>query len=233
MARRLAGRFGYPEQPHHFDVTIHEDKLWTPARWRKPRTVFVCSMSDIGHPSIPNTIVNHCTRYMALAHSEHTWIVLTKRPRRLLELWADIIPLDNLWLGTSVENQQAADERWDDFEQTPAVVKFVSYEPALGPIDWTGWEFVDLIISGGESGPGARPSHPDWHRITRDFCQENSIAYFFKQWGAFRPTEPGDAVDHAFPYDWHSDKLPVTMSRVGKHRAGRLLDGKEWNEWPK
>lgn len=146
-------------------------------------------------------------------------------------------PLSNVWLGVSVENQATADGRREYLRQCPATVKFVSYEPALGPVDWTGWKFVDQIISGGESGPSARPSHPDWHRATRDFCQANGIAYFFKQWGAWMPVGQWDATcsekiaiadsGHVFHWPDDSDSL-----RVGKRAAGRLLDKRTWDEIP-
>jgi len=162
-------------------------------------------------------------------------------------------PLSLVWLGVSVENQAAADERREYLEQCPAAVKFVSYEPALGPVDWTGWEFVSQIISGGESGPGARPSHPDWHRATRDFCWENDIAYFFKQWGAWREClrsqetgwkyrlnddhktllfmDDGRVIDYTTRTQIHGMGY-LAMERVGKKAAGHLLDGREWQEFP-
>ncbi|WP_305096439.1 phage Gp37/Gp68 family protein [Croceibacterium aestuarii] len=173
-------------------------------------------------------------------------------------------PLPNVWLGVSVEDQQRADERREDFAATPAAIKFVSYEPALGPVDWRGWEFVHQIISGGESGPKARPSHPDWHRSARDFCAANGIAYFFKQWGEWAPldalrldgepavtdgpvtTRKGDVRDwmnryttfandagalrlRGYSFTQHSTDL---VYRLGKKRAGRLLDGVEHNGMP-
>ncbi|API58306.1 hypothetical protein BSL82_02440 [Tardibacter chloracetimidivorans] len=151
-------------------------------------------------------------------------------------------PLPNVWLGVSVEDQARADQRREDFANTPAAIKFVSYEPALGPVDWEGWDFIDQIISGGESGSAARPSHPDWHRAARDFCAANDMAYFFKQWGEYAPGEiAGDYLDPervakgislwdgrweerwSYP-DGHVDDEP-DLYRVGKKRAGRLLDG--------
>jgi hypothetical protein len=128
---------------------------------------------------------------------------------------------------------------------------WVSYEPALGPVDWGGWEFIKWMVSGGESGPNARPSHPDWHRATRDWCGINSIPYFFKQWGEWAPGEncggpmrrsentatwfndewifrqmtPGESVD------MHCDDEP-DLYRVGKTRAGALLDGVEHKALP-
>lgn len=139
-----------------------------------------------------------------------TWLLLSKEPwnfeqlvNQVADFWYQQAPqvsghiktwlmglpaFQNVRLGVSVENQEWADKRRDSFANLPGS-KFVSYEPALGPVDWTGWEFVDQIISGGESGNDARPSHPDWHRRTRDWCKANGKAYFFKQWGEWMPGE--------------------------------------------
>lgn len=151
-------------------------------------------------------------------------------------------PPPGIWLGVSVEDQQRADERREHLRATPAAVRFVSYEPALGPVDWTGWEFVDQIIGGGESGPRARPMHPDWQRETRDFCDEHGIAYFLKQNGEYAPGEiAGEYLDPDKPakgYSYFDGRWDETWShpeghiddepdvyRVGKQRAGRWLDG--------
>ena len=214
------------------EVRLNYDVLEQPLHWKKPRRVFVCSMSDLFHESIDEDFLIDVFVRMGEAH-QHTFQILTKRPAKMYDFisrstWG-MSPLSNVHLGVSVENQAAADERREYLGQCPAAVKFVSYEPALGPVDWTGWEFVDQIISGGESGPGARPSHPDWHRATRDFCQANDIAYFFKQWGAWvyddQLLSDGLAVEQAFP----SDNGPF---RVGKKRAGHMLDGRTWQEFP-
>lgn len=248
MARRLAGRYGYPEYPHHFDVTLRPDRLDIPLRRRKPTVYFVCSMSDLFHEDVPIAFLHRVFNIFARS-KQHIFQVLTKRPERMAiftTIWTEDVcflncmpndwVLPNVHLGVSVENQAAADARREYLRQCPAAVKFVSYEPALGPVDWTGWEFVSQIISGGESGPGARPSHPDWHRATRDFCQKHSIAYFFKQWGAWSPnssfieTNTHRFLVSAFGLLGIRDKL---MYRVGKKAAGRLLDGHEWNEMPR
>lgn len=166
-----------------------------------------------------------------------------------MERMAEYSCLSNVWLGVSVEDQARADERRQDFRATPAAVKFVSYEPALGPVDWRGWHFVDQIIGGGESGLKARPAHPDWFRDTRDWCVINRVAYFHKQNGEFAPGEiAGDYLDPEKPakglslfdgqwsecwseVDGHVDDEP-DVYRIGKKRAGCLLDGREWNEVP-
>ncbi|RJO72887.1 MAG: phage Gp37/Gp68 family protein [Myxococcales bacterium] len=154
-------------------------------------------------------------------------------------------PLPNVWLGVSVENQEWADRRRDDLAALAAAGwnTFVSYEPALGPIDWRGWEFLRWLISGGESGPKARPSHPDWHRAARDFCAAHGIPYFFKQWGSYAPARTDgigfvtDDDDGSVTPAIHVARCRMRgdfcMARVGKSRAGRLLDGREWNEVPK
>mgnify|MGYP003137318389 CR=1 FL=1 len=144
-----------------------------------------------------------------------------------MERMAEFSCLSNVWLGVSVEDQQRADERRDDFRETPAAVKFVSYEPALGPVDWSGWDFVDQIIGGGESGPRARPAHPDWFRDTRDWCCIHRVAYFHKQNGEFASVSEveGPGAHFTFPDG-------ATVRRVGKKAAGRLLDGVEHNGMP-
>ncbi len=161
--------------------------------------------------------------------------------------------LPNVWLGVSAEDQRRADERRDDLAALAATGwrTFVSYEPALGPVDWTGWEFLSWLISGGENGP--RPSHPDWHRAARDFCAAHGIPYFFKQWGTWLPALDRDMDDPDWraPYagamndrrpdiawlnlaggcGFHGARFHV-MRRAGKAQAGRLLDGREHNAMP-
>lgn len=153
----------------------------------------------------------------------------------------DIWPLGNVLLGTSVEDQARADERSRALAEIASKGwhTFVSYEPALGPVDWSGWEFLGWLISGGESGHGARPSHPDWHRAARDWCSARGIPYLFKQWGEWKPLAGNDGF---WPTHSHS---AVRMSadgaltgnswpfqRVGKKLAGRILDGSEHNGFP-
>jgi len=272
MARRLAGRYGYPEQPRHFDVTLHPDRLEEPLRWRKPRTVFVCSMGDLFHEDVPIEFIDKVFAVMALSPA-HTFQVLTKRPDRMktyLEYNKGQIeyvwlvnalrhgihigqrrhlewPLANVWCGTTAENQRTADERIPLLLQTPAAVQFVSCEPLLSHIDlvqsvnklhWLDKASlepggIDWAIVGGESGPGARPMHPEWARSIQNQCQEAGVAFLFKQWGAW--AWPGYAWSET---DWqHPEAQRVNDAgppkRVGKKAAGRLLDGREYNEWPK
>jgi len=165
-------------------------------------------------------------------------------------------PLPNVWLGVSVGDQTAADERIPELLATPAAVPFVSAEPLLGPVDLGQWlDGLDWVIVGGESGPGARPMHPDWARSLRDQCVAAGVSFFFKQWGAWgtvglRPSgTPGQyAIASAEPRSdfWTQtvhqvDQYPrmfdllggaSVLERIGKKAAGRLLDRREWNEVP-
>jgi len=223
MAKRLAGRYGYPKDDP-FRVTMH-DKLWEPKHWKKPRRVFVCSMGDLFHDDVSGYVI-HCIFKIIKWNRDHTFIFLTKRPERMRRIWMNIDgpSPDNAWLGVSVENQKRADERIPILLQIPAKVRFVSIEPMLGSVDLYQWIHDDVlqwVILGGETGPGARPMHPDWARSVRDQCQEAGVPFFFKTWGDLRFTKPTDIsgwVDASYdPYD---------------KRGGRELDGRLWEEWP-
>ena len=232
----------------HYDAS---DGRKVPLRWPRlrsgPHTFQVLTKRPDRMASLLNS--PHFRKMVAQAAYRHAHdrVDAGDRHDRIMDgaMW----PLPNVWAGTSVENQEWADKRQAHFEATPAAVKFVSYEPALGPVDWTGWEFVDQIIGGGESGPSARPAHPDWFRETRDFCAENKIAYFHKQNGEFAPGEiAGDYLNpdkrakgmSLFDGRWdecwsevegHCDDEP-DVYRVGKKRAGRLLDGVTHDGFP-
>lgn len=144
MARRLAGRCGYPEAPNHFDVTYHPDRMMQPTKWKKPRRVFVCSMSDLFHDDVPKHVVWAIWSRMSCTE-QHTFQVLTKRPERALSVLNDLYaqhnwgdPSPNIWLGVTAENQRAANERIPFLLQIPAAVRFVSCEPLLGRC-WGRW----------------------------------------------------------------------------------------------
>lgn len=135
MAQRLAGRCGYPEAPHEFDVTLHPEKVGDPLRWKKPTRVFVCSMSDLFHHDVPFEFIKDVSRVMR-ACPQHTFQVLTKRPERMAEFAAAIgIAWPNVWLGVTAEDQEQADQRIPVLLQIPAAVRFVSIEPLLEPVD--------------------------------------------------------------------------------------------------
>jgi protein gp37 len=264
MAKRLramaladiaAGRD--PGRKRHYIDVVDEDGRWTgkvnpvpealqdPLHWRKPQTVFVNSMSDLFHESLPFEFIDQVFAVMALAH-QHTFQVLTKRADRMAEYFdaSPHVPLPNVWLGVSVEDQKRADARREAFRTVPAAVKFVSYEPALGPVNWSGWDFIDWLIAGGESGHDARPAHPDWHRAARDWCQATETAFFFKQYGEWAPRGCGAKMSRddrtigidgrpKFPGDMNLPEFGfVTLARVGKGAAGRVLDGRTWDEMP-
>lgn len=169
------------------------------------------------------------------------WLLLTKRPENVELLfddarrhfnWDEDMSVMNIWLGTSVENQK---ELWriDELRKIPATIRFLSIEPLLedlGKVDLTG---IHLVIVGGESGPNARPMHPDWVRSLRDQCQAAGVPFFLKQWGEWEEETFSD--EHAAIPDSRTFAFGdgVTMVRTGKKAAGRLLDGKTWNELPR
>ena len=248
MAKRLQA-MGSPKYINGFEVTLHPGTLDEPLRWRKPRMVFVCSMSDLFHEKVPTSFIRRIFEVMEKA-SQHTFQVLTKRAKRMADLltqpdW----PLPhNVWVGVTTENEKYFDQRVPHLMRiTRASVRFISAEPMLGEIwlppwvrpgtltcacraslrDNDGWPSmdpdalfaksqcpvcgrpytrtsgIDWVIVGGESGPGAHPMKPEWVRSLRDQCQEMGIPFFFKQWGGVR-----------------------------KHKAGRLLDGRVYDEMP-
>jgi protein gp37 len=260
IAKRLAGRFGYPEAPHEFDVTFHPDRLDEPLHWRKPRVVFVCSMGDLFHEDVGLVETARIWQVMERA-ANHTFLVLTKRPERMAGWIADWMysepesgifgggVLPNVWLGVTVEKQEYLQERVGTLLRIPAAKRFISFEPLLGPIDfkerkppcehpgcyhhvthpcegcgrvggYVPFHMLDGVIVGGESGPGARPMHPDWARDIRDKAVAAGVPFTFKQWGAWL---------HHSMYGRHGIH---TYERVGKKAAGRKLDGQVWDQFP-
>ena len=190
MAIRLGGRFGYP-QDDPFRVTFHPDRLGQPERWRKSRRIFVCSMGDLFHENIHEETIRDLFAIM-VHESHHTYLLLTKRPERMdhiIDWIGNEFPLGrkpNIWLGVSVENQARADERIPILLQIPAVVKFVSIEPMLGPVDISkylrpGSRQLDWVIMGAESGPKARPMRYEWAFDIADQCQAAGVPLFYKQ----------------------------------------------------
>lgn len=212
LAPRLAamGKKGYTSLPWTaknavHNVFLHIDRLDRPLRWRKPRRVFVNSMSDLFHEQAPDEFIAQVFDIMARC-PEHTFQVLTKRPARMAEFVAAYdpealapFPLPNVWLGTSVENQKAADERIPYLIRTPAAVRFLSCEPLLGWINLESWipyaavgwnadayenneeRMLHWVIAGGESGPNHRSMDPAWPRSLRDQCVAASVPFFYKQ----------------------------------------------------
>ncbi len=203
-AERMANRLramGQTRYRNAFRLTLQPDALNTPLRWKKPRVIFVNSMSDLFHKDVPFEYIERCFDVMNRA-SQHTFQVLTKRPERVAELGQELRWPANLWMGTSVEN---ADYLWriDSLREVPAKVRFLSVEPLLGPIPRLPLKGIHWVIVGGESGPGARPMKAAWVRHLRDQCLAAEVPFFFKQWGG-----------------------------TNKKRAGRILDGRTWDQMP-
>lgn len=317
---RMAGN---PKTVYHgrkfADVQCHDDRVDQPLRWKKPRRVFVNSMSDLFHPDVSFEFIDRVFAIMALC-PQHKFQILTKRPERMREYFTDVCeqgrlpdcreakigglvvkkahslgeevrkinwdiffewPLPNVWMGVSVEDQKTADERIPILLETPAATRFVSYEPALGPVEFSKWclqnpepdqlfvpcvdhlppnfenepdpenckgcleawedakkssaelysENIDWIIMGGESGPNARPMALYWARSVRDQCQEAGVPFFFKQWGEW--VSSAEIGFGGFENKPTQIMAPYEMMRVGKKIAGRSLDGKLHDEFPK
>lgn len=145
MAKRLAGRCGYPKDDP-FGITLHKDKLSEPLKWRKPQMVFVCSMGDLFHEDVPDDWLDQIFWEMGHTHQRHTFLILTKRPERmrdwLLQAYRGNAPYPNIWLGVTVENQEMADKRIPMLLQAPAAKRFISVEPMLGPVDLNKWFYL-------------------------------------------------------------------------------------------
>jgi protein gp37 len=297
FAERFRGVSGHYFE-NGFDVQLRPEKLHLPLSWRKPRKVFVNSMSDLFHKDVPDEYIEKVFAVMA-ATPWHTYQVLTKRHGRMrsllgdsgfesavIEHWDELTegefsdrvsgrngwgwyPLRNVWLGVSVETQQWADVRVPALLETPACKRFVSAEPLLGHIDLSRWladrtavthpepdapdgavidgmrrvgqewircERLHWVIVGGESGPGARPMHPEWARSLRDQCRAAGVAFFFKQWGAWAPTGQV-GIGNTDPCERlvgspNERGFREVIRRVGTGRAGRVLDGRTWEETP-
>lgn len=250
MAKRLRamGREEYQnvvtDQGHWTNrVTMISDRLGNPLKLRKPRVIAVNLMGDLFHKDVPVAFIVEAFRVMAEAN-KHRYVVLTKRPERMLELVTYLMieatgrttPLPHVWIGTSAGNQKGADERREALEVLAlgGWNTWVSSEPRIGPIDWGGWEFLKFAATGGESGPKARIMDPAWPRADREWFKAHNIPWMFKQWGEWVPLDHLSWVTDDTTFGWR----PVTvasgawMVRVGKHLAGHVLDGEEWRELP-
>jgi len=187
-----------------FRLTIHDDALAIPTRWRTPRMIFVNSMSDLFHPDVPFAFIEQVFDVMANT-PHHTYQVLTKRSKRLAQIGADLPWPDNVWMGVSVETSRYA-FRLDHLRSIDASVRFVSAEPLLGPLDLD-LRNIDWLITGGESGSGARPADAEWIRSLRDQCSRAGVAFFFKQWGGRTPKAGGRELDGT-----RHDGLPIPVA---------------------
>lgn len=246
MSRRLKA-MGHPKYQRDgtratsgpgFGIAIHRDQLSLPHKWRAPRTIFVNSMSDLFHPEVPDEFIREVFAVMADT-PRHTYQLLTKRAQRLSKIAPSLQWPDNVWMGVSIETDRFS-FRANHLRKVPAAIRFVSAEPLLGPLtnfDLTG---IDWVIAGGESGPAARPMHPEWVRDLRDRCIQENVAFFFKQWGAWVPdsavgsSEIGIRGNALSAIEVKPPQVTsVQMRKVSKVAAGRQFDGRVWDEIPK
>ena len=210
-AERLALRLkaaGSPNYANGFHVKVHPHALKIPLRWKQPRIIFVNSMSDIFHKDIPFDFISKVFNVMREV-SHHRFQVLTKRSGRLLQLSGKLPWPDNIWMGVTVESNDYT-FRIDQLRQTDAAVKFVSFEPLLGPIPNINLEGIDWVIVGGESGPGARPMKPEWATDIRDQCLAADVPFFFKHWGGINNKKPGRTLGGQ---TW--DEMPEASKSLG------------------
>ena len=243
------------------DVLIHPNRLEQPLHWRKPARIFVNSMSDLFHEEVPFEFIDQIFGVMA-ACTQHSFQILTKRPVRMksyILYWlaqqdgrespsGTVKPLHNVWLGVSCEDQKTADERIPLVLQTPAAIRFVSYEPALESVDFgcvpwpSGWRnkndiisdgidplrfnrrHLDWIIVGGESGPGARPFNINWARSVIDQCKASGLACFMKQLGR----NPYEAPPGITPSTSGPDSIKCRLWNLDIDKS----HGGDWTEWP-
>jgi protein gp37 len=214
-AETFAERFrGVPGHPYEdgFDLRLVPEKLAQPLQWRRPRRIFVNSMSDLFHEAVPDDYIVKVARVMQLANW-HTYQVLTKRSERLRDLLSSklksVAGEPHIWWGVSVENRKQGLPRMDHLRTAPAAVRFLSIEPlleSLGSFDLSG---IHWVIVGGESGPGARPIQEAWVLDIRDRCQRAEVPFFFKQWGGRQKAKAGRELDGRT-----YDELPLRSSRT-------------------
>jgi protein gp37 len=207
-AERFSERWrGIPGHPFEngFDLMLRPERLEQPLSWRRPRMIFVNSMSDLFHKQVPTEFIDRVFGTMEAANW-HVFQVLTKRSSLMRDYlkkrYAERAPPEHIWLGVSVEDGLAA-ARVRHLREAPAGVRFLSIEPLIGRVGHLNLDGIHWVIAGGESGPNARPMQVDWVREVRDQCRESGVAFFFKQWGGIRPKS-----------------------------GGRSLDGREWSELP-
>jgi protein gp37 len=202
MSKRLKA-MGVPKYANEFEITIHEDELNTPYTWKKPKIVFVNSMSDLFHKDVPIDFIQKVFKVMK-DNPQHVFQILTKRADILRyydnEGWLDWS--HNIWMGVSVENNKVSN-RIELLKETKARVKFLSCEPLIGALPDMNLNGIDWVIVGGESGRKPRPMKEEWVKDIKHQCQNSNVAFFFKQWGG-----------------------------TNKKKNGRIFEGKTWNEMP-
>jgi protein gp37 len=174
-------------------VRCDEKALMLPSSWRRPRKIFVNSMSDLFHEAVPADFIASVWSVMS-ATPRHVFQILTKRPERMRRIVSGLPNLPNVWLGTSIEDSRVLN-RVQDLRATPAAVRFVSFEPLIGSVAGADLAGIHWAIVGGESGPSHRPISADWVREIRAICRRDGTAFFFKQWGGARPKSNGRSLD--------------------------------------
>ena len=204
FAERFRGVHGHPYEPG-FDLTLRPERLQQPRGWLQSRMIFVNSMSDLFHKDVPDEYIDRVFETMEAA-DWHRFQVLTKRSSLMRDYLrrrcAARTPPAHIWMGVSVEDEKSK-VRIRHLQAAPAGVRFLSIEPLLGPMGRLDLTRIHWVLLGGESGPRARPMNIEWVRVVRDQCIESAVAFNFKRWGGLRPKA-----------------------------RGRLLDGREWNEFP-
>ena len=207
-AETFAERFrGVPGHPYEqgFDMRFWPDRLGLPLRWRKPKMIFVNSMSDLFHERVPLAYIAKVFETMERA-TWHTFQVLTKRHERLAEVAPSLPWPSNVWMGVSIENKRWA-ARADYLRSVPAAVRFISAEPLLGKLEGLDLAGIDWLIAGGESGPKYRPVNVEWVRDLRDRCAEQHVAFFFKQWGGRTSKARGRVLDDREWSEWPTPRI--------------------------
>jgi len=192
FAQRWRGIQGHPYE-QGFDLRLWPERIGLPLTWKKPRTIFVNSMSDLFHEDVPVSFIGEIFQTMCAA-SWHTFQILTKRSERMAKLAARFDWPANVWMGVSVENE---DHVWrvNHLRQVPACIRFLSLEPLLGPVGRLELDGIHWVIVGGESGPGARAMDREWVRDIRRQCLDQGVPFFFKQWGGVRKGRHGRVLD--------------------------------------
>ncbi|MGN7479727.1 DUF5131 family protein [Solibacillus silvestris] len=188
MAKRLHA-MGNPRYLNGFNVTLHEDLISLPYTWKKPRKVFVNSMSDLFHENVPLDFIQKVFNTMNDT-PHHTYQILTKRSSRLAAISDELIWGENIWMGVSIENETVL-HRIEDLRKTAAQIKFLSCEPLLGPLNDLDLTSINWVIVGGESGPRSRPIEEDWVWNIKLQCEKYSVPFFFKQWGGVQKHKTG------------------------------------------
>ncbi len=204
MAKRLHG-MGSPRYARGFRLTLQEDLVDLPRKWRKPRTVFVNSMSDLFQDGVPFEFIQRVFKTMEEC-PQHTFQILTKRSERLLELSYRLKWPQNVWMGVSVENESVL-HRIEHLAEVPAAIQFVSCEPLLGPLENLSLANIHWVIVGGESGPEARPMECAWVESIFRQCRRAKVAFFFKQWGGVRKDRTGRKL-----FGRTYDEMPASAS---------------------